>query len=77
MRRLTMFIAGSICGAAIGAIAALLLAPTSGEELRGMAKDRAESIRDEIIEAYESRTAQLEAELESLRAKLSREKKES
>ena len=77
MRRLTMFIAGSICGAAIGAIAALLLAPTSGEELRGMAKDRAESIRDEIIEAYESRTAQLEAELEGLRAKLSREKKES
>lgn len=77
MRRLTMFLAGSLCGAAVGAIAALLLAPTSGEELRGMARDRALSIRDEIIEAYETRTAQLEAELEGLRGKLTRQKKES
>lgn len=77
MRRLSMFIAGSICGAAVGAIAALLLAPYSGEELRGRAKDRADAIRDEIIEAYETRTAQLEAELETLRGKLSRQKSDS
>jgi gas vesicle protein len=72
-----MFIAGSICGAAVGAIAALLLAPYSGEELRGRAKDRADAIRDEIIEAYETRTAQLEAELETLRGKLTRQKIET
>lgn len=77
MRRMTMFFTGTICGAVVGAIAALLLAPTSGDELRGMARDRAESIRDEIIEAYETRTAQLESELEGLRGKLSRQKKES
>ena len=77
MRRMTMFFTGTICGAVVGAIAALLLAPTSGDELRGMAKDRVESIREEIIEAYETRTAQLESELEGLRGKLSRQKKES
>lgn len=74
MRRLSMFFAGTICGAAVGAIAALLLAPTSGQELRDQAMDRAVSIRDEIIEAYETRTAQLEAELEGLRGKLTGQK---
>jgi gas vesicle protein len=77
MRRFSMFLAGTICGAAVGAITALLLAPTSGEELRNQARDRALSIRDEIIEAYETRTAQLEAELEGLRGKLTRQEKES
>jgi gas vesicle protein len=77
MRRFSMFLAGSICGAAVGAIAALLLAPYSGEELRDRAKDQADAIRDDIIEAYETRTAQLEAELETLRGKLGRQKIET
>jgi gas vesicle protein len=63
-----MLLAGTVCGALVGAIAALLLAPYSGQELRGQMSQRARAIRDDVREAYDSRRAQLEAELEALRA---------
>jgi gas vesicle protein len=63
-----MLLAGTVCGALVGAIAALLLAPYSGQELRDQMGQRARHIRDDIREAYDSRRAQLEAELEALRA---------
>ena len=68
MRRLTMLLAGTICGALVGAVTALLLAPYSGQELRDRMELRARQIQDEVREAYETRRAQLEAELEALRA---------
>jgi gas vesicle protein len=68
MRRLTMLLAGTICGALVGAVTALLLAPYSGQELRDRMEERARQIQDEVREAYETRRAQLEAELEALRA---------
>lgn len=67
MRRLMMFMAGSFCGALVGAVTALLLAPASGDELRSRLRDRYQGLLDDVREAYESRRAQLEAELESLR----------
>lgn len=67
MRRFASFLAGTICGALVGAVTALLLAPTSGEEFQARARERYENLRDEIREAYAARIAQLEAELESLR----------
>ncbi|OGO19270.1 MAG: hypothetical protein A2Z14_12940 [Chloroflexi bacterium RBG_16_48_8] len=67
MRRLMNFLAGAICGALVGSITALLMAPSSGEILQQRARDRILSVRDEIREAYDSRMAQLEAELEALR----------
>jgi gas vesicle protein len=68
MRRLTMLLAGTICGALVGAVTALLLAPYSGQDLRDRMQQRARQIQDEVREAYETRRAQLEAELEALRA---------
>jgi len=68
MRRLTMLLAGSLCGALVGAVAALLLAPSSGLELRERMTERARRVQDEVREAYETRRAQLEAELATLRS---------
>ena len=68
MRRLTMLLAGTICGALVGAVTALLLAPYSGQELRDRMELRARQIQGEVREAYETRRAQLEAELEALLA---------
>jgi gas vesicle protein len=61
------FMAGAILGALVGAVTALLLAPTSGEELQTRARERFGSLRDEVRQAYEARRSQLEAELEALR----------
>jgi gas vesicle protein len=68
MRRLMNFLAGAMCGALVGAVTALLMAPTSGEILQQRLKDRTTSLSEEIREAYEARMTQLEAELESLRS---------
>jgi len=68
MRRLTMLLAGSLCGALVGAVAALLLAPSSGLELRERMTERARRVQDDVREAYETRRAQLEAELATLRS---------
>ena len=67
MRRFMNFLAGALCGALVGAVTALLLAPTSGEELQTRISDQMKSMSDEIRAAYENRVAQLEAELSSLR----------
>jgi gas vesicle protein len=67
MRRFMNFLAGAMCGALVGAVTALLMAPSSGEVLQQRLRDRTMSLRDEIREAYETRMAQLEEELESLR----------
>lgn len=67
MRRITSFLTGSLFGALLGAGLALLLAPSSGHELRLRTRERLTSLRDEVREAYDARREQLEAELESLR----------
>ena len=69
MRRFTSFIAGAMCGALIGSITAILLAPYSGDELREQFQVRTMAFRDEVREAYNARVAQLEAELEQLRGR--------
>ena len=69
MRRFMSFLAGVMSGALVGAVTALLLAPTSGKELQSRITENVESIRDEMKEAYETRMAQLEAEIEALRSR--------
>ncbi len=69
MRRFLSFLAGVMSGALVGAVTALLLAPTSGKELQSRITENVESIRDEMKEAYETRMAQLEAEIEALRSR--------
>lgn len=67
MRRFGNFMVGILMGAMVGSIAALLFAPMSGEELRTQAAERADAVRKDVLEAYEMRVAQLEAELANLR----------
>jgi len=69
MRSFMTFIAGAFCGALVGAVTALLLAPYAGEELRARTRERVETFRDEVREAYATRVAQLEAELATLRSR--------
>jgi gas vesicle protein len=69
MRRFMTFIAGAFCGALVGAVTALLLAPYAGEELRARTRDRIETFREEVREAYATRVAQLEDELATLRGR--------
>jgi len=66
MRRFMNFLAGTICGALVGSVTALLMAPSSGETLQQRLQDRILSLKNEIREAYDSKMAQLEAELETL-----------
>ncbi len=69
MRRFFSFIAGALCGALVGSVTAILLAPYSGEELRNQIRLRTATFREEVKEAYDARVAQLEAEIDSLRTR--------
>lgn len=76
MRRFFSFLVGTLTGALVGAAAALLLAPMSGEELQDRARERVSTLTDDIRDAYAARVAQLEAELEDLRKPQKAKKKE-
>ena len=67
MRRLVGFIAGAMCGAIVGAVAALLLAPASGVELRQQARARFEEMLTEGRQAAADRRAELEGQLAALK----------
>ncbi|HLB48366.1 MAG TPA: YtxH domain-containing protein [Anaerolineales bacterium] len=68
MQRFFSFVAGAMCGAAFGAVTALLLAPMSGHELQTQSRARAEQIAAEVRKAYEDKQAELKAQLEALKA---------
>jgi gas vesicle protein len=68
MRRTLAFIYGSIIGAMIGAVLALLIAPTSGNELRIQVQERVRFIQGELKSAAASRRIELERQLSALRA---------
>jgi gas vesicle protein len=67
MRRFFNFVAGAFLGALLGALTALLLTPYSGDRLKDQVNTRLESFRQEMDAAYQTRRAQLEAELEAMR----------
>jgi gas vesicle protein len=68
MRSVLSFIVGAILGSLVGASLALLLAPTSGVNLRLQIQDRTQSFVDEVQTAAQTRRAQLEEQLSQLRA---------
>ena len=68
MRRIFGFLIGIFVGWLVGAIAALLLAPLAGEELRDEIRARSTGFLGEIKGAAETRRAQLEQELAAMRA---------
>jgi gas vesicle protein len=57
------FFVGSILGGILGATAAILLAPGSGDETRAAVKFRAEQLTNEFKSAVQQRKEELEAEL--------------
>ncbi len=68
MRRSMNFIAGAFIGALVGSVAALLLAPASGQELKNRAREKIAGVRGEIEQAYVDRRQELEAQLAAMRA---------
>jgi hypothetical protein len=68
MRRTCNFLYGAFIGGLIGATMGLLLAPASGEEVRKQMKDRSEQIQLEVKNAGAARRAEMEKQLETLRA---------
>ena len=66
MNKILSFVAGSLCGAVVGATVALLLAPSSGEELRDEMVHRWEEALNEARLAMEETRRDLQAQFEMM-----------
>ncbi len=66
MNRVLSFLAGAMCGAIVGATAALLLTPESGEELRQDVVNRWEEALSEARQAMEDTRQELQAQFEQM-----------
>lgn len=66
MNKLFNFLAGSLCGAIVGATAALLLTPSSGQQLREDAISRWEEALTEARLAMEETRQELQAQFEQM-----------
>lgn len=67
MKKITSFLTGALMGGLVGATLAILLAPSSGEKLRGEIQQRVDSFQDEISQAASSKRIQLEKKLTELK----------
>ena len=67
MKQTFSFLAGALCGALVGAVAALLLAPTSGQKLQIEARGQFDHVVHDARAAAEAKRAQLEAQLAALK----------
>jgi gas vesicle protein len=67
MNKLFSFLAGSICGALVGAVTALLLAPASGQQLRSDAGARWNLAMQEAQRAMAARQQELDAQFEEMK----------
>ena len=68
MRRMLGFLIGVFVGALVGSTVALLMAPESGEKLRGELRERGQVFMNDVQHAADSRKIELRGRLESLRA---------
>jgi gas vesicle protein len=68
MRRMFGFLIGIFVGALVGSTVALLLAPDTGEKLRGELRERWQNFMNDIQLAADSRKIELRSRIESLRA---------
>lgn len=68
MQRILSFLTGTLCGAACGAVAALLLAPSSGRDLQLRSRARAQLIATEVQQAYLLKQMDLQRELDYLKS---------
>lgn len=63
------FLIGLVVGGVAGAVAALLLAPQSGEETRTLIKDKSIELRDKAVHSAEDAWAKAEALAEDAKVK--------
>lgn len=68
MRRMFGFLIGITVGGLVGSTIALLLAPESGEELRGQLRDRGQNFYNDVRHAADERRIELRQRLETMRA---------
>ncbi|MCB9112090.1 MAG: YtxH domain-containing protein [Anaerolineales bacterium] len=68
MRRMFGFLIGIFTGALVGGVMALLLAPESGENLRGQLRDRGQNFLNDVRHSADVRRIELRSRLESLKA---------
>jgi len=68
MRSVMNFLSGMVMGALVGATLAILLAPSSGEELRYQLQSRVDTIQSDVKQAAASRRAEMEQQLAEMRA---------
>ena len=67
MRKTISFLIGVLSGAIVGAAVAILLAPSSGQELQEQMRTRVQGLIEEGRRAAASRRAELEAQLEAFK----------
>ncbi len=68
MRRMFGFLIGIFTGALIGGAIALLLAPESGENLRGQIRDRGQNFLNDVRSSADARRIELRGRLDTLRS---------
>ena len=68
MKRMFGFLIGIVVGGLIGSTIALLMAPESGAELRGMIRARGENFFNDVRHAADERRIELRHKLDELRA---------
>ena len=68
MSRIGNLLLGAILGGLIGSTLALLLAPSSGEDLRRQVQETIIKVQDEMRQAATTRRGELEKQLADLRA---------
>lgn len=68
MRNFFNFMMGVFMGALVGAATAILLAPSSGDDLRGELRGRFSRFTEEMTQAAHNTRAELEKQLETLRS---------
>lgn len=68
MQKFLNFLIGALIGGFLGATLAILLAPSSGEELRLEMRERIQRLQDELRQAAAQRRAELEEQLAALRS---------
>jgi len=61
------FLIGIFVGALVGSTVSLLLAPESGEKLRGELRERGQGFLNDVRHAADSRKIELRGRLETLR----------
>ena len=66
MRRMMFFAIGTLSGITVGAAAALLLSPASGDAMRRDARRRFDELLRDAQQAAEARRIELETELADL-----------